>query len=327
VYRLINLVSCAAVAALLTAGCAGPDATDRAANDGSDASPSSGPSNSAPTPEGLDGRLMFSRFDESTHTFLSTHLSSPDGSGEVELTLPGPEGGGRWSHSGKEIAVMTIMDDDRVGTAIIRPDGTVTRVLKLPDPSLNLVCTVWRPDDSRLACEGWDDNDPSRRGIYEVDAANGGRLARLTAPPKNAGDLPGDYTPDGRSLLFKRGGDEQEGTLMLLNLGGNAKPEPINDQVYEDPGRISSDGSRIATSTQGRIVVLGLGGDEVSKIDGQERYLFGPAWSPDGEWLAYSGASGGPFADIFLAHPDGSERHQITETAENEINIDWGPAT
>lgn len=48
--RLISLVSTAAVAALLTAGCAGQD---KFATDGNGASPSSGPNNSAPTPDGL----------------------------------------------------------------------------------------------------------------------------------------------------------------------------------------------------------------------------------------------------------------------------------
>ncbi len=46
---------------------------------------------------------------------------------------------------------MTILDDDRVGTAIIGPDGTVDRILEIPDETLNAVCTVWSPDDTRLA--------------------------------------------------------------------------------------------------------------------------------------------------------------------------------
>ena len=48
--RLISLVSTAAVAALLTAGCAGQD---KFATEGNGASPSSGPNNSASTPDGL----------------------------------------------------------------------------------------------------------------------------------------------------------------------------------------------------------------------------------------------------------------------------------
>ena len=59
------------------------------------------PAPSAPSiPLGaLPGRLMFSRFDEETHTFISTHVARPDGSDETEIPLPGPEGGGRWSRA------------------------------------------------------------------------------------------------------------------------------------------------------------------------------------------------------------------------------------
>jgi hypothetical protein len=127
-------------------------------------------------PAGLPGGwLMFSRFDESTHAFLSTHLIRSDGTGELDLTLPGPEGGGRWSRDGSHIAVMTILDDGRIGTAILDPDGTVARVLEIPDPALNLNCNGgWSPNDERLACEGWDDTDPSRSGVYTVRTSDGG---------------------------------------------------------------------------------------------------------------------------------------------------------
>ena len=133
------------------------------------------------TPDSLPGRLLFSRFDEASHTFLSTHTISPDGAAEAELTMPGPEGGGRWSRSGKDIAVMTVMPDERIGTAVIAADGAVERVLDIPDETLNLVCTVWSPDDRRLACQGWDETKPERGGIYTVRSSDGRDLVRLTS--------------------------------------------------------------------------------------------------------------------------------------------------
>lgn len=111
---------------------------------------------------------MFSRFDESTHSFISAHLIRPDGTGEVELTLPSSEGGARWSRDGTRLAVVTILEDGRVGTAILLPDGTVERVLEIPDPTLNLPCTVWSPDDERLACEGFNDDDPANRDVQRA---------------------------------------------------------------------------------------------------------------------------------------------------------------
>ena len=274
----------------------------------------------------LAGRLLFSRFDESTHTFLSTHVARADGGGEREVAMPGPEGGGRWSWSGDAIAVMTVLPDDRIGTAIIKPDGTIERVLDIPDASLNLVCTVWSPDDQRLACEGFDETHPSRNGIYTVRSSDGGGLVRLTKTPTNQGDLPGDYSPDGTHLLFKRTAEESPGPLMVVpTAGGQSKL--LSDLLVEDPGRYSRDGKTILTSSAGRIVLLSAAtGRDIGQIMQNGTYLFGAVWSPDGGHIAYSGASAGPYADIYTALPDGTDRRQVTSTAENEIRVEWARA-
>jgi Tol biopolymer transport system component len=283
---------------------------------------------SAPTSPAGSGTLLFSRFDESSHTFLSTHTISPDGAGERTVPMPGPEGGGRWSHAGTEIAVMTIRDDGRVGTAIIAPDGEVRRVLDIPDPTLNLVCTVWSPDDRSLACEGWDDEDPARTGIYLVRSADGSGLSRVTTPPADRSDLPGDISPDGSSLLFRRAAGEEDGTLHEVALDGGT-PAPLGDAAVEDPGRYSPDGTRILTSGHGRLLVLNTAGEVVTEIAERGAYLFGAVWSPDGSRIAYSRATSGPFADVYTSLPDGSDRTQVTDTPANEIRVEWGagPAT
>ena len=274
-------------------------------------------------PPQLGGRLMFSRFDEATHEFVSTHLARPDGTDEVELTLPGPEGGGRFSHSGAEIAVMTIRDDERIGTAIITPDGTFERVLDIPDPTLNLVCTSWSPDDSRLACEGWDDTDELRRGIYSVSAADGGDLQRLTTSPKGLVDYPGDYSPDGTQFSFLRTVDEGQGTLMLVDPSGG-EPRELAAGPFEDPGRFSPDGASVLTAGSGVIATVGLDGEIIDQIEDSDAYLFGGVWSPDGQWIAYSRSVGGPFADLYVSRSDGSDRLQVTDTPDNEAQLDWG---
>ena len=185
--------------------------------------------------KGRAGRLMFSRFDEATHTFISTHTAQADGSDEEEISLPGPEGGGRWSRSGDEIAVMTLLPDDRVGTAIIEPDGTVVRTLEIADKSLNLVCKVWSPDDKRLACEGWDEADPSRNGIYTVRSSDGADLQRLTTTPQGVVDIPGDYSPDGAQFVFKRSADEQIGPLLIMDIP-DGEPRPMSKAASKIPG-------------------------------------------------------------------------------------------
>jgi Tol biopolymer transport system component len=313
---------------LSLAGCA--DGDFRGAGEGTaatqDSSSSAPPSQSA-TASALPGRLLFSRFNELSHTFLSTHTSRPDGTDEVDVAMPGPEGGGRWSRSGARIAVMTVLADERIGTAVITADGTVERVLAIPDASLNLVCTVWSPDDSRLACEAWDESDPSRAGIYSVSASDGADLIRLTTPPPDTFDLPGDYSPDGTRVLFKRatGGAEAAGVLMAVGVTGG-DPQLVSDTPVEDPGRYSPDGTIILTSDGAHLLLIGTAGDLVSEIAEDGADLFGAVWSPDGSHIAFSRGASGPFADLYTSLPDGTDRRQVTRTTENEIRVEWGGA-
>ena len=264
-----------------------------------------------------------SSFDESSHTFLNTFTIRPDGSDRRDVPMPGPEGGGNWSHSGREIAVMTERTDGRIGTAILSPDGTVQRVLDIADATLNLVCTVWSPDDERLACEGWDDEDETRAGIYTVRSSDGRELDAAHPPGAGQADLPGDFSPDGSRFLFKRAHEEDGGTLLEVSVGGG-EPVPVGDVLVEDPGRYSPDGGSILTSSSGRLLVLDRDGLVQTEIAEGSAFLFGAVWSPDGTRIAFSRAIEGPFADVFTSLPDGTDRRQVTATDENEIAVEWG---
>lgn len=286
---------------------------------------SASPSRAAPsTAVVLGGRLLFSRSNQATDTFVGSFVSRPDGSAETEIPLPWTAGANRWSRSGKEIAVATELADKRVGTAIIAPDGTVLRVLEIPDPTLNLPCFVWSIDDARLACEAWDDADPSRRGIYSIRASDGGDLQRVSS----GNDLPGDYSPTGQ-FVFKRGTpDEGVGPLMLVDASGG-EPRLLAAGSYEDPGRFAPDGASVLTSAGARLVIMDLDGKVLQMITpwGDSFSLFGPVWSPDGTRIAFSRAvGGGPFSDIWTSLPDGTDPRQVTRTPKpvNEIGVDWG---
>jgi TolB protein len=277
-----------------------------------------------PTTAMPGGRLIFSRFIEATHTFTGMFVSRSNGSDEIAVPLPGPEGGGRWSRSGTLIAVMTVLSDQRIGTAIISTDGTVLRVFEIPDATLNVSCTIWSSDDARLACEAWDDADPSRDGIYTVRASDGGDLQRLTNPPDGMKDLPGDFSPTGQ-LIFKRHiGDEGNGPLMLVDANGG-EPQLFYSGMVEDPGRFTADGQLVVTSMNGNLLVIKLDSTIVHEISVDGKYLFGPTWSPDGTRIAFSmTTTGDAFSDVYTSMPDGTDRQQVTQTTDNEIGVDWG---
>jgi ABC-type Fe3+/spermidine/putrescine transport system ATPase subunit len=203
-------------------------------------------------------------------------------------------------------------------------DGTVLRELSIPDETLNLVGTIWSRDDTRLACEGWDDADPSRNGIYTVNASDGADGQRLTSPPDGKHDRPGDYSSAGLFVLKRHTGGEGPGPLMIVDAIGSG-PRLLYDGPMEDAGKFSPDGQLVATSTNGTIMVIDLDGVVRHNFGIEGSFAFGPAWSPDGNRIAFSLTKPGEFAaDIYTGLPDGSDLQRVTSTAENEINVDWG---
>src|SRR5688572_6562154 len=86
--------------ALTLAGCSGDAGTPTAALPvGVSPTPLATNTPTAPPSDAivLEGRLLYSRVDEATHTFTGIYVSRPDGTGETEVPLPFTEGDGAWS--------------------------------------------------------------------------------------------------------------------------------------------------------------------------------------------------------------------------------------
>src|SRR5262245_48538362 len=123
---LFSLIWTAAVA-----GCgAGPDAAAKP------------PSPVAAPPGGL---IVFDDGDNGVYTV------KPDGSALAQIAGPGHDLS-HFSHDGARIAASD-ESGSRVSTALMNRDASNLQPQTIPDPTLNLVCWVWAPDDARLACE------------------------------------------------------------------------------------------------------------------------------------------------------------------------------
>ena len=305
----------ALIASVVLAACGGSSPGD--VRDG----PSSTPSSASETPPSLEGRILFSRImasGEFLHFVVGT-----DGSGEMPFA-PGKEFEARnLSPDGSVLAIAAPNEQELLVGGTIGVDGTGYRLFASIDPTLNLVCGVWESDE-RLACEGWDDSDASRAGIYTVRATDGRDALRLTRHR----DVPCEYSPDGSELAFIRlGADDTRGTLMVMDtVGGEPRPLLADVQLTGIPCDWSPDGSSILAASDGTLHFVTLDGESSPLVgDGIDGYAMGGLWSPDGSQVLFSMTLEADDFDVYIAAADGSDLMRVADTELLEESAYWLP--
>ena len=152
---------------------------------------------------------------------------NPDGTHPQQLFLAGASGFPHWSPDGTEVSIGTPCLDGSACAATIVDVGSGTfRQLPWPDPSLETDCGIWTADGQRLACESFGVTDPSRNGIYTIRASDGGGLTRITSNP-GGDDLPGDFSPDGKRMVFARVTQDGPVGVFVVKLNGTGAPAGV----------------------------------------------------------------------------------------------------
>ncbi len=295
----------------LAAGCTGSVAPEETPASTGSPNPSAGP----------PGRILFSRDMPSGEVL---HFSvGIDGSGET-IFAPGKEFETRnLSPDGSVLAISAHNERGLLVGGTLGVDGTGFRLFVNADPSLNLVCGVWAPHD-RLACEGWDDSDPSRAGIYTVRASDGTDLQRLT----RRRDVPCEYSPTGTELAFIRTGTvEGRGTLIVMDAaGGHTRPLLADVVLTGIPCDWSPDGRSILAASDGALRFVTLDGKSSALVgDGIDGYAVGGVLSPDGSQVLFSMRREGREFDVYAAATDGSQLMRITDSDLLEEAANWLP--
>ena len=317
-------------AAFVTTACSGQAATQSATADAT-SRPSVAPTTAADPPSTNSlpplpgGRLVYAALMGEGGSLVTTN---PDGSDTTSL-FPG-HNPPRWAPDGRRISIVSDNSDGLVFVGLVDPDGSNYVQFDSPDPTLNLGCFAWSPHGSRLACEGWDDTDLSRNGIYTVRSSDGGDLVRLTTARDGVHDIPTDYSPDGEQIVFTRQrlADESDTTLMIVTVDGSGA-RALSDQRL-GPGRWSPDGKTILSDLgeEGeRLLLVPVDGGEIRTIEiisDSLRSAFYGSWSPDGEWIVFSGRAS-KSVDLYVVRTDGTNLHQVTETpmGQWEEAADW----
>jgi Tol biopolymer transport system component len=277
---------------------------------------------SSPTPS---GHLVWGRYDPDGVTIMT---SAEDGSGPTPLFTGMSVEQPTFSHEGSELAVA-VDGKDRVTTGIAVADGTGLRELEIGPSTFSAACVYWSPTDERLACEGWDDGDPSAQGIYTVRASDGGDLQRVTS----GGAVPCGWSPDGTQIAYLRpvGGDENKSFLYVVAADGSGTPQRIGADLFSG---LTCDWSpvdrTIVTEWDGSLWLVSLDGSRTpisiaTPSDGPQLSASRPSFSPDGRSVVFSGDAGDGQTDIYTVHVDGSDLRRITATQQGEEFADWGP--
>jgi dipeptidyl aminopeptidase/acylaminoacyl peptidase len=290
---------------------------------------------------GPNGQIVFQRLDRKLGG-TAIYAVNPDGSHLRRLFARRAEFP-HWSPDGGKVSIFCC--DDGMAAHIVDADTGSFRELAPPDPTLEVHCGLWSPDGRRMPCESYGITDPGRNGVYSIRTSDGGGLERITTNPGGA-DTPGDYSPDGKRLVFVRQDPTGRVGLFVTNLdGGGLQELPTPGLIVEFgffAGSWSPSGNKIllaartAPDHRRAIWVVNADGSGLRQLpialpcggassDPTSISCFDPGWSPDGSKIVFTGATAnGPQSSIYTVNADGGGLFRVTRGLADSLP-DWGP--
>src|SRR5262245_48975196 len=193
-----------------------------------------------------------------------------------------------------------------------------------------------------LGCGGGSSKGPvdlifvsTRDGDYAIFgmSADGKHQRRLTAEHGNTSSLAAPYfqdepawSPDGRRIVFT---SNRTGRFLLyvMRADGTGTRQLTSGQEDTHP-TWSPDGKKLAfvRGPQEHLVTMNADGTGVHRVTDDAALEDDPAWSPNGQWTAYSRkAPGEEVRELWLVRPDGSRRHRLTSLNAVSTSPTWSP--
>lgn len=186
----------------------------------------------------------------------------------------------------------------------------------------------WRPDGRSLRFT-W--NDPAHPGLALWEIGERGNNPHLVLPRNGSppDECCGRWSPDGRYYFFASNRSGLQSIWVLQEKAGwwrRRQREPL--QLTFGPLGFSEP---LPNGSGTRLFALGLDSrQELARYSPHDRQMlpllsghsaFYPNYSPDHEWMVYQSG-----ANLWISHPDGRNRRQLTSGAFAPQRPKWSPA-
>jgi Tol biopolymer transport system component len=137
-----------------------------------------------------------------------------------------------------------------------------------------------------------------------------------------------EWSPDGRRIVWTRGGRGPEGELWVMNADGSGKQQLTFDVTADFNASWSPDGSQIAWRTrrdgQSEIYVMNADGTHAHRLTQHPSADYAPDWSPDGTRIAFTSERSG-HAAVYTMNTDGSDVQKLTPDFMEAALPGWSP--
>jgi len=244
-----------------------------------------------------------------------------DGSNPVNLTNDEASSWGpAWSPDGTRIAFTHGGYRGPGEVYVLGADGSNPANLTNHDASDGE--PAWSPDGARIAVT----TDRDGNSDIWVMGPDGSNPLNLTN--HEATDSQATWSPDGTRIAFTSG-REGNAEIYVMDSDGSNPVNITNDPATDVEPHWSPVGDRIVFWTDrggtGRLYTMDADGANPTHVISQD-CMWDPAWSPDGQKIAYSGYCGSPGGyEILVVNVDGSNQVNLTNSPGSDSSPAWSP--